>query len=332
MRYDGGMSAVMLAVAMLLGAGLRAADAIPPCAFDTTGDPSPELVVPDADDDGFCDFPDRKTRLPGTLRFTADTPVRFTSNAIVSADTIVVEAGAELVGEAATLRSLSLIALTGNLDVGGTVDVTVGDDIDLVAKHGSVHVTGDVHLDAVENVIVEAGDGDAVVTPSAAPVPGTFALRGGMIVSIKAKRTTGSGDVRIEDVHVAGRRIEIDGRAQRNNAGTLDVTIAGDVILTTDPAATGFGGNGDVRIAAGGRVRIEHGAVLDSARNVKVQTRAPGQHLCLAGGVVLEAVAESGAPRVLLLSAVRGTVFDDGTTTFTGTLAVRDLVTGPCPP
>lgn len=327
MRYDEAMWAVVLALVAPL-----VASAAPPCVYDTTGDATPELIVPDTDDDGACDFPDKKTRLPGTLRFASGETVRFRSNAIVSADAIVVEPGATLVGDAASLRSLSFIALTGDLDVAGTIDASTGDDIDLVAKHGSVRITGDVQLDAVENVVIEAGDGDAIVTPGVAPVPGAHALRGGAIVTVKAKRTSGSGEIRIENVHAAGRRVEIDGRAQRNNAGTLDVTIRGDVVLSTDPSATGVGGNGDVRIAAGGRVRIEDGAVLDSVRNVKVQTRSPGQHLCLAGGVVLEAVAANGVPRVLLLSAVRGTVFDDGTTTFTGTLAVRDLVTGACPP
>jgi hypothetical protein len=327
------MSIMLRAVLVLalLGGALRAG-AVPPCAFDTTGDGAPELVVPDADGDGFCEFPDRKTRLPGTLRFTAATPVRFFANAIVSADAIVVEPGAVLVGQAATLRSLSLIARTGDLEVAGTIAVGVGDDVDLLAPQGSVRVTGDVRLDAVENVVLEAGDGDVVLAPDVAPTPNVFGLRGGAIVAIRAKRRNGSGEIRIANVHAAGRRIEIDGRAQRSNAGTLDVTIRGDVVLSTDPEDTRVSGNGDVRIVAGGRVRIEDGAVLDSVRNVKVQTRASGQHLCLGGGVVLEAVAANGAPRVLLLSAVRGTVFDDGTTTFTGTLAVRDLVTGACPP
>jgi len=330
MVYDDGVMRALVLFAVL--AGPLGAHAIPPCSFDTSGDPTPELVVPDVDDDGVCDFPAKKTRLAGTLRFTAATPVRFTANAIVAADAIVVEPGALLVGDAATLRSLSLIALTGDLEVAGTIDASTGDDIDLVAQRGSVRITGDVRLDALENVVVEAGDGDAVVTPDAAPVPGLFALRGGAIVTVKAKRTSGSGVIRLERVHAAGRRIEIDGRAQRNNAGTLDVTIRDDVVLSTDPSDTGVGGNGDVRIAAGGRVRLEDGVVLDSVRNVKVQTRSPGQHLCLAGGVALEAVSATGVPRVLLLSAVRGTVFDDGTTSFTGQLAVRELVAGACPP
>lgn len=320
-----------LFLALVLLGGAYRADAVPPCAFDTTGDGAPELVVPDADGDGFCEFPDRKTRLPGTLRFTAATPVRFRANAIVSADAIVVESGAVLVGEAATLRSLSLIALAGDLEVAGTLAVGVGDDVDLLAPQGSVRVTGEVQLDAVENVVLEAGDGDVVLTPAGAPMPDVFPLRGGAIVALRAKRRAGSGEIRIENVHAAGRRIEIDGRAQRTSAGTVDVTIRGDVVLSTDPADTRVPGNGDVRIVAGGRVRIADGVVLDSVRNVKVQTRAAGQHLCLGGGVVLEAVAANGAPRVLLLSAVRGTVYDDGTTTFTGTLAVRDLVTGSCP-
>jgi len=326
------MSAPRSLVGLLLLATPLVAAAVPPCSFDTTGDPTPELVVPDADDDGFCDFPDKKTRLDGTLRFTAATPVRFRSNAIVSADAIVVESGALLVGDAATLRSLSLIARGGDLEIAGAIDASAGDDVDLVAERGSVRVTGELRLDARENVVIAAGDGDAIVTPGAAPVPGSFALRGGAIVAIKAKRASGAGEIRIERVHAAGRRIEIDGRAQRTNAGTLDVTIRADVVLSTDPADTGVGGNGDVRVAAGGRVRIEDGVVIDSVRNVKVQTRAPGQHLCLGGGVALEAVSAAGVPRVLLLSAVRGGVFDDGTTSFTGQLAVRDLVTGPCPP
>ena len=313
----------MLRVAALVLVLSTSAAAVPPCEFDTTGDGVPDLVVPDADDDGDCDFPPRKTRVAGTLTFASGTIVEFRENAIVTAGAIVVEAGAALVGRPTTLRALSLVALAGDVDVQGTLDVDVSDDVDLIARAGAVRVRGETHIVAAEQIVLNARGGDIEVAPAGGS---PFHMLGG--TGFVAKVDVPDGIIRIDGARIGARRITIAGRAKPlATAPGADVALA-SALLTTDPAATGIlPGNGDIRVDAAGRVTLD-ATTLDAARNVRVTTRRPTDVVCLGNGSRLEARNPDGSLRNLFLPS---NVFDDATTTFVGELHGPPVETGSCP-
>ena len=313
----------MLRVAALALALAVPAAAVPPCEFDTTGDGVPELVVPDADGDGDCDFPARKTRVAGTLTFAAGTTVEFRESALITAGRIVVEAGATLVGEAATLRAVSLMAIAGDVDVQGTLDLAVSDDVDLIARAGAVRLRGDTRIVAAEQIVIHAGRGDVELVPVRAH---PLHLLGGTGFVVKVD--VPDGPVRIDVARIGARRITIAARAKPlATAPGVDLTLANS-LLTTDPVATGIvPGNGDVRVDTAGRMTLD-ATTLDAARNVRLTTRRPADVVCLGNGTRLEARNPDGSLRNVFLPA---RVFDDATTTFIGELHGPPVQTGSCP-
>src|SRR5262249_22171299 len=135
--------------------------------------------------------------------------------------------------------------------------------------------------------------------------------------------------IHIARVRAGSRQVGLDVRGFPGAAG--DIVVDEGTVLTTDQATTGIiPGNGGVKLAATGRVRLD-AVTLDAARDVQVKTRTHGDDLCLANGTHLEAVNADGVPRSISLTGVRGTVFDDGSTTFTGLLRSGPIVAGTCP-
>jgi hypothetical protein len=233
-----------------------------PCTFDTTGDGVPDLVLPDANSDGACEFPQKKTKLAGTLVVPAGTTIEFFGNTIATFDAIVVESGATLRGTSATLRSLSLVTLAGDLVVDGTLDVDLSDDLELIARAGAVRVRGPTRVVATEVIVLDARGGDVELTPPALE-PG-FTLLGGLGVTLKA--VAGDATISVARARVGGRKIAVSARARPSSAPGVAVDLREGTVLTSDPAATGVtSSSGDVRVDGAGLVRVD-GATLDSGR------------------------------------------------------------------
>jgi hypothetical protein len=318
----------MLAAIVLAGLFVGSA-AAQPCAFDTTGDGTPDLVLPDADGDGACEFPQKKTKLPGTLTVPTGTTIEFLGSTIVTLDGIVIESGATLRGEVATLRSLSLIALAGDLVVDGTLDLALSDDLDLVARAGAVRVRGPTRVVATEVIVLDARGGDVELAPPALEPGGGFTLLGGLGVTLRARASDAT--ISVVRARIGGRKVAVSARVSPVSAPGVGVDLREGTVLTSDPAATGIlSSSGDVRVDGARLVRVD-GATLDSARNLRIGTRRAGDDLCLGGGSLLEARHPDGTLRTIQLTRVRGTVTDDGTTTFSGVLQAPAIVAGTCP-
>jgi len=274
-------------------------------------------------------FPPRKTVIRGPLVIDARTSKRFSGTTILEADSIVVAADGTLAGEPSTLRSLTLVALTGDVEVHGHLDLGASDDITIVSKTGAVRLGGDVRIAAADRVRIDARGGDVVVAPDA--VDDTrFTVQGGNRVDLTARGADGS--VRTERARIAGRAVALDARANVSVVRTKGISLDDRTLLTTDPAKTGRTDTspGDVTMTASGNVAVSGGSHVDSGRNVWISTLRPGDGLCLSKGATLEAVTPRGAFGYVYVSGVRGDRIDDTTTTIIGTLR-GTLTPGTCP-
>jgi hypothetical protein len=61
-----------------------------PCPFDLNGDAVDDLLVPDADGDGICEWPAGARTFGGTLTFREGITVEFSGSTSITADRIVV--------------------------------------------------------------------------------------------------------------------------------------------------------------------------------------------------------------------------------------------------
>ena len=298
-----------------------------PCTFDTDGDGEPDLVLPDADGDGICEFPDLKTHLRGVLHFTRLTPVEFRGTTLIEADRIVIYPNARLFGERSKLRSLTMVAVAGDLESHGTLELGTSDDLVLTAR-GSVDVDGKTALAAADRLVVEARQGNVTLAPPAAPA-GPFTALGGNRVDILAKGA--NGRVEIARATIGGARVTVDTHANVSVIGDKRVWVHDRALLTTDRARTGLPVGSDVAINSTGRVLLQDTAVLDAGRNVTIATTRAVDGLCLSGGVRLEARDPAGRLGLISLTGVRGGVRDDGSTAYVGQLRSGPIAAGPCP-
>jgi hypothetical protein len=313
---------------MLRERGLLVRCSTDPCVFDTNGDGIPELELEDVDRNGYCEFPSGKTHLKGTLVFDATNPVEFVGNTIVEADAIVVRPDGRLSGDPRFLRSLTMVAYkTGILSL-GTVELVATDDVLVRALgSGSVELRGRTALWASDRVLVESAREAVVLAPPALddlhPV-----LRGGNRVDVLARGT--NGRVTIERSTFASRRVTVSTRANVSVVGAKFLEILDGSVLTTDPLRTKLAGSpSEVFLTATGPIRVID-SELDSGTDVRIATSRLGDDVCFGGGSRVEAIRPNGQPKLIDLTAVRGTVREDGTTQFLGTLR-GTVVPGPCP-
>jgi hypothetical protein len=307
-------------VATFLALGTIRAQAEPPCAFDTDGDGAPELVVPDDDGDGFCDFPTLKTHLQGTLTFAAGFQVDFRGTSIVEADRVVVEEGAELRGTEGTLRALTLVSLRDDVLSLGRLDLRASDDLTISARGGSLLVFGPTSLAAADRLLLEARQGGLTLAPDEFEPGGPFTLSAGNAVGVSARAAF--GDIRIAHASIASRRVTIDAVNNQSVTGAKELLVGDTAILTTDRARTGLPVAGDVVLRATGPVVVTSGVQVDSGRNLLVATRRPDAALRLSRDSILEAIDDRGRAARIDLRGVGGDVEDDGTTIFRGQLLV----------
>jgi hypothetical protein len=260
--------------------------------------------------------------------FTAATPIEFRGSTALEADRIVVEEGAALLGEPGTLRALTIVATTGSFVSRGTLAIETGDDLVLVAR-GNLELVGPTTLASADRLILQSRTGNLDLTP---PDPGKstqFTLKGRNRVELLARGANGA--ILVERARVASQRIRVDATAGVSVVGTKSVTLRDRALLTTDPTRTGLPpGGGDVGLRATGRVTVTR-ATVDAARNVTVDTRRAGHDLCLSFGAHLESRYANGRAGRISLANVRGTAFDDGSTTIVGQLVGKGLTAGTCP-
>ena len=311
------------AAALVLALGV-AAGAAPPCAFDTNGDGAAEIVVPDVDGDGVCDWPTGTTSLPGTLTLTAGTPVQFRGKTVVAAGSIVVEAGGRLVGRPETLQRLYLRA-TGNAnnDVRnrGTLDIEASDDV-IVQARRTIDLGGTTNVRAANNVILRAVVGDVVIAPPAF-TPGAFTLFARNRVDINAR--SANGNVDIARARIGAFRILVKTRASVSFTGPKILRLREGTLLTTNRNATGLPNASNIQLNATGDI-ILSGATLDAGTSVTLLTQRQTDRACLSSSR-LEAQDGIG---YLYVRGVHGGVFHRDTDFF-GRLVGGDLlVDGPC--
>lgn len=298
------------------------------CAFDTDGDGTPELVVPDADGDGFCDFPDYKTHLHGTLVFGVDQPVRLRGKPIIEADGIVVEPGGIIVGDPAELRSLTMVALQDDLIAFGTLAIHASDDLTLQSRAGSVDLLGPTVLAAADRLLLDARQGSVVILPTAFDPGGAFSVFGGNKVDLRAKGAAGSIDVGAAGI--GGRTIRFDAGANLSTAAEKLVILGAGTVVTTDRGQTGLALTGDITLAASADVVITAAARVDSGRNIVVSTRRAGGGLCFAGGPTLQARDPLDRPGRIDFRGVRGPELEARPSADLDGLALRTGPVGAC--
>jgi hypothetical protein len=297
------------------------------CEFDTNGDGVPELVVPDVDGDGFCDFPDHKTDLPGTLVFAAGEPVELHGTPVIEADSIVIEPGAVIVGDPATLRSLTMTAKKTDLIAFGTVAISASDDVTLSTKLGSIDLFGPTLLHAADHLLLNAQGGWISIAPTDVDPSGPLTLLGGNRVDLRAKSADGS--IVVDGATVGGAVVALDAVANLSVVRPKAIVLTDGALLTTDPARSGAPSGGDITLAATGDVDVGPAVVLDSGRNLSVSTQRTGENVCLEGAPTLEAQGPTGNPGQIDLRNVDGQTSDDGSEIVTGNLLEGDNP-GPC--
>ena len=298
------------------------------CVFDTNQDGAPDLVLPDDDGDGFCDWPIGKTDLPGTLVISPATPIEFRGTTIVEADSIVIEDEAVVVGDPATLRSLTLTAKKGGLTSHGTLDIGASDDLYVNASAGDIDLDGTTRLSAGDQLQIAAKLGSVRLAPAVDPTQ-AFALFARNRLGIRARGANGS--IRLVQALAASRRIDLDTSTNLAVTGVKVLSVTDGSSLVTDPALTGIPGGLDVTFTSTGQTVLARQTTVDSARNVRFATKRAGDDVCLSNDIALVARTPLGALGLIDLTGVKGTVFDDGTTGFLGRVVGGPPVAGTCP-
>jgi hypothetical protein len=300
------------------------------CTFDTNGDGSPDLILTDSDGDGLCEWPQGTTIIPGTLTFTADTPVEFSGTTSVSADRIVVEAGSLLKGDAASLVKLTLVARSqtvGDIVSNGTLDISASDDIILQSRESIDLSEGVTNLHAGDKLVLKAVRGNVTVAPGIFDPSGRFTLFARNRVEIDAHGPVGSID--IARARIGSYRIIVNTKASVSVVGEKHLRLSDRTILTTDADQVGIPNSSNIDLSATGRISLTDDTTLDSGRKISIQTKRVGDDVCLTQSTRLEAA--NGFGRISFVS-VKGVVRDDGTTTFAGVIVGGDrIVVSSCP-
>jgi hypothetical protein len=299
------------------------------CEFDTDGDGVPNLTLADADHDGLCEWPEGTATIPGTLTFTAATPVEFSGTTNVSADRIVVEAGSLLKGDAASLVKLTLVARSstvGDIVSDGTLDISASDDIILQSKRSIDLSEGATNLHAGDKLVLKASTGDVTVAPAIFDANGPFTLFARNRVEINARGANGSID--IARARVGSFRIVVNTKASVSVVGDKHLRLSDHTLLTTDATKVGIPNSSNIDLTATGRVSLTEDTTLDSGRKILVTTNRTVDDVCLTQSTTIEAANGFGR---ISFAGVKGTVFDDGTTTFVGAILGDRIVPGSCP-
>jgi hypothetical protein len=251
-------------------------------------------------------LPEGKLRIPATVVIGEDTQVAAAQRSRLEPDELWVLDGARLFADAA--RSVELHAFAGDITVRGAVDAVASDDIVLRTRAGQLAVQG--------RLVATAGDRLSVVSdrgPIAFHGSGQQTLAGSRVM---LRAPGADGWIDLAGVDVRGQAVALDARANVSVQRTKGVRIAGGSVVTTNPTRTGRSGSaGDVTVVAAGDVVVADGAVIDSGRNVRIQTQRAGDRVCLSGGATL--IAADGRGTIDLRGA-RGGVVDDGSTRFVG--------------
>jgi len=311
--------AVVALLSCVAGSGLTWAT----CTFDTNGDASPDLVVPDRDGDGFCDFPDGRTHISGKLVFRAGDRVRFRGSPVIEADEIVVEPGAIVRGDRRTLLSLTMIALRGDLRSLGTFAIGAGHDATFSSQAGSVEFRGPTTISAGRRAWLEARDDGITLAPPSGVPGGSFTILAPQVV---IRTPSGVGAILLSAARVGGRSVTLDATTLRPIIGLKRIEVDDGSVVTTDLDRTGFQGPaGDIVVRAGGPIDVTSDSQLDSGHDLKISTTRSVDDLCLANTAVLQARHRGGQRGVIDLRGVRGQVQDDSTDVEDGRVAAPRL-------
>lgn len=277
-------------------------------------------------------FREGKTVIRGIWRIATGTSIEFTGNTLVEADGIVVEPDAALLADPRRARWLRLVALqNGNndyFDVFGRLALRVSDDLELRSLRSALRLFGPVRLDARDRLTLDARAADLFLTPIAGSVG---LLTSGNVATIRA--TGNNGSIRVERTTVASRSVLVTTRANTSVVGPKMLALKDGTVLTTDPERTGRTdvSASDVVLDARGPIFVRGPVVLDSGRNVRIQTARDSDAACFSTGTVLEALARNGSPGRVYVSGIRGGATDDGTTIVRGTLYGTIMGPKPCP-
>ena len=253
--------------------------------FDTNHDGTPDIVLADADDDGFLEWtPGCNKVWPGVLRFRANDRLTFDGNAIVSADEIVVDQGAILSHRDGALNTIDLIAAKRGIRSHGRLDMSVKDEIRITAKRGDLQLSGNTFLRAVDKVALTARTDRVLLTP---PAQQGFAVFANNAVTMSAKGANGSID--IARAHVGSRAVTLDAKAgEVVVAAGKRILVSDGALVTTDKARTSLKSASDVALTATGRIHIDGNAAVDSGRSLTFSTSRAEDDLCLTAGATIE--------------------------------------------
>ncbi|HEY2387398.1 MAG TPA: hypothetical protein VGK30_10585 [Candidatus Binatia bacterium] len=298
------------------------------------------LQLDDVDQNGRCEWPPGQTKIAGTLRFDAATPIEFSGNTTIRAGEIVVEDGGLLASVATTTfdafaaHDLTLIA-TGSITARGRLDLVVADDLALEADNGDLTLLGSTTLRAADHATIVARAADVTIVAPAAEPGDVF---GGSLAAVLAPGPAGNIAI-TGHVHVGShRRVAVSNRTGVSVVGTKELRVADGAVLTTDQARTGTAGTtpSDVELRASGPIVVSGDVLVDSGRNIRIQSDNPHAQICLAGGATLEAArperaGDAIATGRIVLAGATTPIFDDGTTTFAGNLR-GNVQQGACGP
>ncbi len=295
--------------------------------FDTNNDGKADLTLRDTDGDGFLEWPDGKTHLPGTLHLTVPDKIEFQGNPVIEFDTIIIDEGVILSNDAGKLNKFDMRAFKGGITSRGTIDITANDDVFITAYEGNIDLRGPTRVNAADQVIVNAVLHSVILNPPHldAMGVGAFAIKGGGNVSIKAKGFFGFID--IARARVGGRTVTLDNKAALSNVhGDKGIFVSGGSVITTDRARTGGVVAASIALYATGQILVDS-SVIDSAVNVSFVTYRTTDDLCLAGSSIVD--ANNGAGRIYV--TIKGKAYVDAAVQLIGRVSGTALLAGPCP-
>jgi hypothetical protein len=305
------------------GVGDACEASIDPCVIDSDGNGSPNAVLQDLDSDGDCELPSYLS-VPGTLRLVSPGRYQLRGKTSITADSIVVDAGAVLEADPDNATSATLVARNGDIVSHGTIDVELGDNLALRASN-AIDLEGDFRLAAHDTLSINGRHG-VTIAPDAFDPDGPFTLLGGHRVDIKAQGVDGS--IRLARARIASSSsINLITNVNISEPGPKSIVIEDRSFLTTDPHLTGLPAAGTILVDSTGPVTISD-STLDSGRTIVVRTRHQGDSLTLEDETRLEACLpiQNG---LVNLSGVNqdGGIIDDGSTTIVGNLRTTDGTT-----